>query len=72
MSEAVKAIIEYGFKTMNLNRIEACIGPANIASQNLVKKFGFSREGYLRQHYIRNEEIQDSLIFSLLKEEYPA
>jgi ribosomal-protein-alanine N-acetyltransferase len=70
MGEAVAAILEYGFNTMNLNRIEACIGPVNIASQNVIKKFGFTREGYLRQHFIRNGEIGDTLIFSLLKEEY--
>jgi ribosomal-protein-alanine N-acetyltransferase len=70
MSEAMKAILDYGFNTMSLNRIEACIGPANIASQSLIKKYGFTREGLLRQHYIREGEIQDSLIFSLLKEEY--
>jgi ribosomal-protein-alanine N-acetyltransferase len=70
MSETLKAILEYGFNDMNLNRIEACIGPGNFASLNLVKKYMFKQEGYLRQHYIKNNEIQDSLIFSLLKEEY--
>ncbi len=70
MSEALNVILEYGFNSLNLNRIEACISPANIASQSLIKKHGFTREGYLRQHFIRNAEIQDSLIFSLLKEEY--
>jgi len=70
MSECVEAILEYGFNTMNLNRIEACVGPTNTDSQNIIKKYGFTQEGYLRQHYIRNDEIQDSLIFSLLKEEY--
>ena len=70
MGEAVSAILDYGFNFMNLNRIEACISPANIASLSLIKKFGFSREGYLRQHFIREGEIQDTIIFSLLKVEY--
>ncbi len=70
MSEALVAVLEYGFGVMNLNRIEATIDPTNAASQKLVKKFGFTQEGILRQHYIRNGEIQDSLIFSLLREEY--
>lgn len=72
MNEAVQAILDYGFCTMNLNRIEACTGPTNIASQRIITKYGFTQEGYLRQHYIRNGEIQDSLIFSLLKEEFEA
>jgi [ribosomal protein S5]-alanine N-acetyltransferase len=70
MSEALKAILEYGFSVMDLNRIEACTAPSNTASQSLLKKFGFTQEGYLRQHYIRDGEMQDSLIFSLLKEVY--
>ncbi|MFS8083042.1 MAG: GNAT family N-acetyltransferase, partial [Ginsengibacter sp.] len=70
MGEAVSTILDYGFKIMILNRIEACISPANVASLSLIKKFGFTREGYLRQHFIREGEIQDTVIFSLLKEEY--
>ena len=70
MSEAVNTILDYGFNRMNLNRIEACIGPGNIASLHLIKKYGFTREGYLRQHFTRDGEIQDTIIFSLLKEEY--
>ena len=70
MSEAVKKILEYGFNSMNLNRIEACIGPGNMASLSLIKKYGFTQEGYLRKHFIRDAEIQDSIIFALLKEEY--
>ncbi|HLA54883.1 MAG TPA: GNAT family protein [Flavobacterium sp.] len=70
MDEALKAILRYGFGNMNLNRIEAFIGPTNIASQSLIRKFGFTQEGHLRQHFIRNGEIQDSFIFSLLKQEY--
>lgn len=70
MSEAMKAILDYGFNTMNLNRIEACIGPSNAASLSLAKKYGFVQEGYLRQHYVRKDLVEDTLIFSLLKEEY--
>lgn len=70
MSEALKAILDYGFGSMNLNRIEANISPVNMASQKLARKYGFSQEGYLRQHFIRDGEIQDSVVFSLLKQEY--
>nr|WP_294777903.1 GNAT family protein [uncultured Flavobacterium sp.] len=70
MSEAIKAILEYGFTAMNLNRIEAYIGPTNIASLSLIKKYGFTREGLLRQHFLRDNVAEDSVVFSLLKEEY--
>jgi ribosomal-protein-alanine N-acetyltransferase len=70
MSEALKIILDHGFGNMNLNRIEACTSPANIASQNLLKKYGFVQEGYLRQHFVRTDVAEDSLVFSLLKQEY--
>ena len=70
MTEALQAIIDYGFKKMNLNRIEAFTGLNNIASLRLMDKFGFQKEGHLRKHYHKNDETQDSVVFSLLKNEY--
>ncbi|MBL7932361.1 MAG: GNAT family N-acetyltransferase [Bacteroidia bacterium] len=70
MEEAVRKILDYGFNTMELMRIEATISPTNDASLNLIRKFGFKQEGLLRNHYIHEGIIQDSVIFGLLKEEY--
>ena len=70
MSEAIIPIIEYGFKEMKLNRIEAFIGPNNIASLKIIGKFGFTKEGLLRQHYSHNNKIEDSVVYALLKSEY--
>ena len=70
MSEALHFIIDYGFKYMDLNRIEAFIGPDNIPSLKLIAKYNFTREGQLRQHYMKDGKLEDSIVFSLLKEEY--
>jgi ribosomal-protein-alanine N-acetyltransferase len=70
MSETLKTILKYGFNTMDLNRIEAFIGPYNIPSLKLIKKYNFKQEALLRQHYMYNGIIDDSLLFALLKEEY--
>jgi len=70
MTEAVRAIIDYGFNTMKLNRIEACISPNNSASLKLIRKFNFTQEGVLRKHFYHENEYGDSIIFGLLKEEY--
>lgn len=70
MSEALKAVIDYGFREMNLNRIEALIGPKNEASLRLVQKLNFTKEGHLRKHYFKNNNMEDSLVFSLLRDEY--
>ncbi|WP_162128089.1 GNAT family N-acetyltransferase [Flavobacterium phycosphaerae] len=70
MSEAAKAILDYGFGPMNLHRVEALIGKDNMASLSLVKKFGFTQEGLLREHYFTNNTIEDSVVFGLLRQEY--
>ncbi len=70
MSEAMKAVIEYGFEHMQLQRIEACIGPENVPSNKLAAKFGFVKEGLLRKHYCKDGIHVDSFIYSLLKDEY--
>jgi len=68
--EAMKQVLQYGFDQMKLNRVEAFIGPQNIPSTRLVSHFGFTREGLLREHYYKNDHFEDSVCFSLLKDEY--
>lgn len=66
MSEAMKSVIDYGFKVMNLHSIEANINPSNEASINLAKKFNFVQEAYFRENYYYDGKFLDSAIFSLV------
>ncbi len=70
MSEALAAIIAYGFEEMNLHRIEAFVAPNNVPSLSLLKKMNFQAEGCLKEHYLYKGKFEDSLIFSLLKGDY--
>ena len=70
MTEALPLVIDYGFKKMDLHRIEALIEPANIASLKLLEKHKFKKEGHLREHYFKNNKMEDSVLFALLKSEY--
>lgn len=70
MTEALLAILKYGFDEMNLNRIEALVAEWNTASVKLLTKFGFQKEGVLRQHYVVNGSPEDSVAYSLLKPEF--
>lgn len=70
MKEAVEKVIEFGFKEMQLNRIEALIDENNTPSKKLLHHFGFTREGNLRGHYLVNGIFEDSVIYSLLQSEY--
>ncbi|HET6991288.1 MAG TPA: GNAT family N-acetyltransferase, partial [Bacteroidia bacterium] len=51
MSEAMNAVIDYGFNRMNLHSIEANINPNNIPSKNLLLKYGFVQEAFFRENY---------------------
>jgi len=72
MSEAVLEIMHFGFNKLNLNRIEALVGIANVPSLKIMEKFKFRKEGVLREHIYKNEGFEDSVLFSLLKNEFPA
>ncbi|SCY52135.1 GNAT family N-acetyltransferase [Flavobacterium caeni] len=67
MTEAMRAVIDYGFDAMQLNRIEAFVGTQNTASLQTLAKFGFVREGLLKSHYFKNGVYEDSLVFGLLR-----
>lgn len=70
MTEAVHAIINYGFTKLNLNRIEALVGIENTPSLKLMEKNNFIREGVLRQRVLISGGYEDSALFSKLFEEY--
>lgn len=69
-TEAVNAIINFGFEKMNLNRIEALVTPGNDASMNILKKLNFTQEGILRERDLIKGQFQDGIMMSLLKREY--
>jgi ribosomal-protein-alanine N-acetyltransferase len=72
MTEAMSAILTYGFTEMGLHRVEAIIDIVNERSKALLLKLGFSYEGNLRQRYYFNGRFEDEYYFGLLKGEWLA
>ena len=70
MTEALAAIISYGFSTMELRRIEAIIDIANERSKGVLLKLGFQYEGNLRQRYHIGDRFEDEHYFGLLRDEW--
>ncbi|MCU7619132.1 GNAT family N-acetyltransferase [Chryseobacterium sp. PBS4-4] len=70
MKETLKKVIEFGFREMKLNRIEALIDENNTPSRKLLDHFGFTKEGIVRGHYLVDGIFEDSVLYSLLKYEY--
>ena len=49
-----------------LARVEALVLPNDMASQRVLEKAGFQREGYLRSYLVFDQQRTDALIYSLL------
>ena len=49
VSEALRAVLDYGFSHMNLHSVEAGVTPGNTASTRMLEKLGFCLEGHLRE-----------------------
>ncbi len=72
MTEAVRAMVKFGFETIGLHSIEAGIHPDNVGSRRVLEKVGFVREGYFREKYFdtgRNSFI-DAAVYSLLHSDW--
>lgn len=65
MSEAMQAVIDYGFKKMKAHTIIADINPNNAASMMILEKNGFVKEAYFRDSYYINGRFEDAAIYTL-------
>jgi ribosomal-protein-alanine N-acetyltransferase len=70
MSEAVAAILRYGFTALGLHRIEAIIDDQNLPSKRLLLRLGFTYEGNLRQRFFQNGRFEDEYYYGLLVDEW--
>jgi RimJ/RimL family protein N-acetyltransferase len=69
MLQALGAVIEFAFNTLDLHRIEADVDSENIPSIGLLEKLGFEREGLFRDRWRVYGEWQDSIMLALIKQE---
>ena len=67
VTEALKTITDFGFNQLEINRIEAEVMIGNSASERVLDKFGFTKEGIVRQWLYWNEKHYDMIMYSLLK-----
>lgn len=71
-TEALRAVVAYGFATLGLNSVEAQLDAANTASARTLERVGFRREGCTRQSYFDGHRYGDTLIYGLLASELTA
>jgi ribosomal-protein-alanine N-acetyltransferase len=64
MSRAIEKVVEFGFKEIGFNRIQASTVKSNVASMSLLKKAQFKHEGTLQEYRFHNGRYYDVEMFS--------
>jgi len=67
MTEAVSALVGYGFDELGLHRLELRAARGNIASIRVAEKLGFQREGVAREASRAASGWLDMELFGLLE-----
>jgi RimJ/RimL family protein N-acetyltransferase len=71
-TEAARAVLEFAFGQMQLERVYARHLSINPASGRVMQKIGMIREGTLRQHCVKEGRAIDVLLYGILREEFEA
>lgn len=66
---AVALGVDHCFGQVGLHRLDATVQPANVASQAVLTKVGFRREGLLERYMDVNKRWRDHILFALTAEE---
>src|SRR5919205_582569 len=72
MTEALGLLLGRAFGPLGLHRVEANIQPGNLASIALVKRAGFTREGYSRRYLKIGGRWRDHERWAILAEDWRA
>jgi RimJ/RimL family protein N-acetyltransferase len=69
-TEAVEIAVDYLFLSKPIVRIQAHTNVENIASQKVLEKAGFRKEGTVRQRIFIRKRWKDEFLYSILREEW--
>ena len=69
MTEALRALIDHGFGALRLHRIMANYMPSNARSGAVLKRLGFTVEGYARDYLFVNGRWRDHILSALCNPE---
>jgi RimJ/RimL family protein N-acetyltransferase len=69
-TEAMILLVDYGFGSLNLNRIELEAHDFNSRALKSYAKVGFKKEGIRRHAVYINGEYHDSVMLSILRDEW--
>jgi RimJ/RimL family protein N-acetyltransferase len=72
MTEAAVALLQYGFETLELQRIQSSHLSCNPASGRVMQKIGMQCEGTSRRAALKWGEFHDLVRYGILRDEWQA
>jgi RimJ/RimL family protein N-acetyltransferase len=69
-TEAVEIMVDYLFLSRETVRIQACTDIRNLASQKVLEKAGFKREGIMRNAFFCGGKWTQDCLYSIVREEW--
>ena len=69
-TEAARAMVDFGFRELGLQRISSWCIADNVASARLLERLGFLKEGKLRSNEFFKGRWWDTLLYALLADEW--
>jgi ribosomal-protein-alanine N-acetyltransferase len=70
MTEAIDLILRFAFKQLKLHRIEANVQPQNLSSLTVLRKNGFTKEGFSRRYLKISKRWRDHERWAIIAEEW--
>ena len=71
-TDAMRIIVDYGFREMGLHRIQLGVAPFNPAGIRAYEKAGFVEEGRLRESVLHDGRWYDEVLMSIIDHEWAA
>lgn len=70
MTRACRAMVDYAFAKLALNRVAILCAPGNLRSRAIPERLGFTREGTLRECEWLYDHFVDLVVYSMLAREW--
>jgi len=65
ITRAIKEIVDYGFKNIEIDRIFARLFARNIGSQRVLEKAGFTLEAKFEKTFYKFGQYEDELVYAI-------
>ena len=70
MTRAVRGLVDYGFKQLELHRVEISAGVENVKSRKIPERLGFEEEALLKEYEFLYDHFHDLVQYRMMKRDW--